>query len=507
MQDPSVVIVGAGPAGLTSALLLARYGVAVTLVERHPNTSVHPKARGLNVRTMEILRSLGLERQVQAAGQTLAKNKYMLFVETLAGREVRRIADDDLMMQGDALGVYTPCTWTQCAQDSLEALLAREAEAAGAKLKFHTELLSFDQDDSGVRCRMRDCDTGDEQNLHADYMLACDGANSRIRQALGIELEGRAAIERFTNIYFRADLKPYANGRWFGICFVENPEVQGLFLPVDNDTRWLFNVQSHAKPASSEKLTVEECQQLVRAAIGDSQLSVEIINALPWAASALVVSRLRERRVFLMGDAGHILPPAGGFGLNMAVQDAHNLAWKLAHVLQKKADPALLETYEQERLPLAKAIARYAEQEMEAPNPWEHGEPSADQHLSSEHAEGAEAGNPWDASLEQQLQAVIGFQYRSSAVSDGPALDGLNLHGQPGTRFPHAWLGVGHSTLDLLPPAYSVVTSTSYAGNLANAPYPVIELPSEVWTNLFSHAGSQALLVRPDGIIAGGFSM
>lgn len=513
MPNPSVLIVGAGPAGLTSALLLARYGVSVTLVERHPGTSVHPKSRGLNVRTMEILRSLGLEDAVKQAGQSLAKNKYMLFVETLAGKEIRRIADDDLMLQGDALSAYTPCTWTQCAQDILETLLAKEAQAAGAALLFGHELVSFDQDTTGVRARIRDCVSGGEQSLQAEYMLACDGANSPMRKRLGIAFEGRAEIERFINVYFRADLKRYVDGRWFGICFVENPTVQGLFLPVDNEMRWLFNIQSGDGIAAGEELTPETYKRLIHAAIGDETLEVEILSALPWAASAVVVPRLRENRVFLLGDAGHIMPPAGGFGLNVAVQEAHNLAWKLAHVLNGKAEASLLDSYEEERLPVARDIVHYSEQEMDSPHPWEHGEeehgehghgaPEGDDENDSHDEGGEERHGPWEASLEEQLQAVIGFQYRSNAVMAGPLLDGLNLHGQPGTRFPHVWLETNRSTLDLLTGDSSIAAASNTVLNGSHAALPVIRFPQEIWTKMMGPEGPQAVLVRPDGIVAG----
>ncbi len=511
MPNPSVLIVWAGPAGLTSALLLAPYGVSVTLVERHPGTSIHPKSRGLNVRTMEILRSLGLEEAVKEAGQALQKNKYMLFVESLAGAEIRRIADDDLMMQGDALAEYTPCTWTQCAQDSLETLLAREARAAGATLLFHHELVSFDQDTTEVRAQIRDCVSCDQQSVMVEYMLACDGANSPVRKQLGIALEGRAEIEHFINVYFRADLKRYVDGRWFGICFVENPTVQGLFLPVDNEMRWLFNIQSGPAIAPGEELTQETCKRLIHAAIGDDQIEVEILSALPWAASALVVPRLRENRVFLLGDAGHIMPPAGGFGLNVAVQDAHNLAWKLSHVLKGKAEASLLDSYEEERLPVARAIVHYSEQEMDSPRPWEHGEQKhgeqeAPQQAASHDQGEEEAHGPWEASLEEQLQAVIGFQYQSRAVMSGPVLDGLQLHGQPGTRFPHAWLETNRSTLDLLPSDSSIATASTVSLNGWNAALPVIRFPHAVWTQMMGTAGPKAVLVRPDGIVAGEFS-
>lgn len=143
MRNVDVVVIGAGPAGLVSALLLAKSGVRTLVIEKRDSTSFHPKARGLNVRTMEILRSLGLESEVKLAGQALAKSKYMLFVESLAGKEERRIPDDDLMMKGEALAQYTPCTWVQCAQNTLERLLAEKAEAAGAELAFNTGLRSF----------------------------------------------------------------------------------------------------------------------------------------------------------------------------------------------------------------------------------------------------------------------------------------------------------------------------------------------------------------------------
>lgn len=514
MEDTQVMIAGGGPAGLMSALLLARAGVRAIVVERHPSTSVHPKARGLNLRTMEILRALGLEQAVSAAGSDLAKNKFMLFVETLAGRETRRIPDDDLMMKGELLRKWTPCTWTQCSQDKLEKVLAEAAREAGAELRFGVQVTGIVQDESGVRCTFRDLGSGLDGEIRAKYLLACDGSGSFVRRALEIPLEGRSAIEHFVNVYFRANLKSLVDGRWFGICFVENPEVRGLFLPVDNDSRWLLNVQFDPETTPESSFDRERCLELVRAAVGDPALEVEILSAIPWQASALVAPRLRAGRVFLVGDAGHIMPPAGAYGLNAAVQDAHNLAWKVAAVLKREADEELLESYEQERLPIAAELAREAERAMEAPNPWDShdGEGAAVEAATEQDWSGpgddqgdeGPGSSPWDQPLDEQVRAVIGFQYRSGAVAEGERVQGLDLRCQPGTRFAHAWLPDGRSTLDLLTQGFNAVIAEGVA---ISSPVPplvsVVRIPEEVWAEIRPGGGGEVILVRPDGVVAG----
>ena len=505
MQTAQVVIVGAGPAGLMSAFLLARFDIKVTLIEHHASTSTHPKARGLNLRTMEILRACGLEGRVLSAGSSLAKNKFMLFVETLAGREFRRIPDDDLMMHGELLRRWTPCTWTQCSQDQFERVLAEAARDAGADLRFASDLVNFTQDETGVHCVVRDLESGRVYEVHADYLLACDGSNSFVRCALNIALKGRSAIENFVNIYFQADLKPLVEGRWFGICFVENLALRGLFLPVDNDSRWLLNIQFDPETTPLSSFTADRCLELVRSAVGDPSLSVDILSAIPWQASALVAAQMCSGRTFLVGDSAHIMPPAGAFGLNTAVQDAHNLAWKLAAVLKGEAGESLLESYELERMPIARDLAREAERQMDEPNPWDGGgdaAPAWEQEARPANDE-AEASSPWDQPLEEQVQAVIGFHYRSDAVAESEPVRGLNLQCQSGTRFPHAWLRDGRSTLDLLTSTFTAVLP---AGAEIPASLPgavqLVELPAAVWSEITASDCPGAVLVRPDGVVA-----
>lgn len=502
-----IVIVGAGPAGLTAALLLARQGVAARVIERRASTSIHPRARGLNVRTMEIYRGLGLEAPIEEAGAALAASRYMLFVETLAGREIRRVPDDDLAPTGDALAVFTPCSWVQCAQDALEPLLLEAARAAGAVVEFGVEALDIAQDERGVTLTTRSVASGERGSLRAQYALAADGAGGRLRATLGIPLVERAVQGHYVNIYFKADLRRLVAGREFALCFVENPDAPGMFLAVNNSDRWLFNADYDPATTPLERFTPDHCRALVRAAVGLPDLAVEIMSILPWDATARYARALGRGRVFLLGDAAHTMPPAGGLGLNTGVADAHNLAWKLALTLRGQATPALLATYEAERLPVAQAVVERAARELEAERP--------DAPPDGE-----------DGGLEGVLAPMLGFTYASTAVcpeSDAPATEGetprLDLSGRPGTRLPHVWLeraGERLSTLDLIGEGFTLLVGAEGEGwgegwgEGQSAPVTVYQIggASDLrdlegrWPATNGVTASGALLVRPDGIVA-----
>ena len=531
--DTPVLIAGGGPVGLTAALLLARHGIPPLLVERHAGASIHPRARGLNVRTMEILRTVGLEDAVRDAGVALAASRYMLFVDTLAGEEIRRVPDADLLPVGDALARVTPCDWARCAQDELEPVLAAAARAYGATLSFGTELVSFSQDADGVSVTLEDRASGGQRTVRARYLVATDGAHSPARSALGVAMAGLGPVSRgqlghFVNVYFRADLSEIVRGREFILCFVERPGADGLLLAVNNSDRWLFNIEYDPERGETpEAFTPARCVERIRAAVGLPDLDVEILSVLPWEGAALIADRFRAGRAFLAGDAAHVMPPAGGFGLNTGVQDAHNLAWKLALVLTGAADPTLLDTYEAERRPVARVVVDRAVRELAAPTPdaaptWD--EPGQDGPEGG--AWGADDGDPL-----AQLSPILGYRYASRAIvaeeaagqtgqADAPP-EGLDLTGRPGTRAPHVWVerdGARISTLDLFDGRF-VLLAGAEGGAWRHAAHQVaarlgialdayrVGVKGDLidrdgdWRAAYGVTPVGAALVRPDGMV------
>ena len=530
----SVLIVGGGPTGLVAAVLLARQGVATVLVERHATTSIHPRARGVNLRTMEIMRALGLEEAVRVAGAPLAGVRYTLFVETLAGRELRRVPNDDYLGDPALLARLSPSAWCACAQDQLEPVLAEAARTAGADLRFGIELRALTQDAAGVDATLARRDGAGVYRIHADYLLAADGADSLVRAALGVATSGAGTLGHYLNIYFRADLSDLVRGREFVTCFVRNQTVSGLLMAVNGSDRWLLNMpytpgEGQWSAVKADQISDERSIEFVRAAVGVPELPVEVLSVLPWEAAARVAQTFAVERVLLAGDAAHTMPPVGGFGMNTGIQDAHNLAWKLAAVLDGSADPALLATYEAERRPVALLVTEGAASGL-----------SAGQRRGPGGAAGSGGSNtPEDknAAMQQQLAKTVGYRYASCAVladENAPPTDGaptLDLTGQPGTRAPHVWLhrpaGDGQqptplSTLDLFTGRFVLLAGSDGAAWCEAARWLAHSTGAALdayritpaghggdlfdgdggWSAAYGVTEAGAVLVRPDGFVA-----
>lgn len=348
MSDTTVLIVGGSLNGLTLALLLARRGVPCVVVERHPDTTLQYKFRGISPRSMETYRMAGVEADIRARDQIDDASAYVA--------RTTNLSDPNVSWQGvpwSDTSDIGPTNAATCDQDLLEPILRAHAERHGADVRFNTELTDWRQTAGGVTARVRDRVTGRETTIEAQYLVAADGAQSGIRETLRIGRHGPGVVQHWMNIIFETDLPTTLEGRTIRSVFVT--DVNGALVP-RGDGRWLMATQY--LPARGERagdFTEDRCRELIRKAAGRDDVIVRVIDARPWEAAAAIADRFREGRVFLVGDSAHVMPPTGGFGGNTGIQDTVNLAWKLDAVLEGAAGPGLLDTYDEERRPVADA--------------------------------------------------------------------------------------------------------------------------------------------------------
>src|ERR1700737_2476989 len=357
MFDIPVLISGGGPVGLTASLLLSRHGVNSLLVERHPGTALTPKARGINARTMEIFRQCGIDAAVREAGLAEGRLGLIVWTETLAGREIERRVPGRATPKNMAV---TPVKNCLCAQDDLEPVIRWFADEAGpGVLRFNTELTSFSQRSGAVTGTLTDRTTGAETPFTARYLIAAEGAQSRVRRALAVKMVGEENVYDSVNILFHADLTQWVEHRPAALYFVEQQDLRGTFLTINGRDRWGFLIHGPKQYGwQPQDFVPKFCAELIRKAVGVADLDVSVLAVSPWEASAIVADRYRVGDVFLAGDAAHEMPPTGGFGLNTGGQDVHNLTWKIAAVLRGKADEALLDSYHAERQPFGQIVTQ-----------------------------------------------------------------------------------------------------------------------------------------------------
>ncbi|MFD0903965.1 FAD-dependent monooxygenase [Actinomadura sediminis] len=496
-----VLISGGGVTGLACAAFLARRGVPCMLVERHPGLLAHPRARGLTPRTMEIFRGLGIEgalRDAAFAGADYAWTPVM--AETLNDDEYGSSDEPSEDVGTDA----SPAPFGHVDQDRVEEILRDRAGELGARIRYGVELASFEQDADGVTARLVDRATGTAEIVRAGYLVAADGFHSPVRGALGVELDGPGTLFHTITAIVDADLTPATRGRAIGTAYLQRPLPFTIMMPHGTDgRRWVFGTGYDPADRSPADFTDAEIAGMVRAAAGLPDVAVTPrpqipgtdLKVLGFPIGAQIARRFRTGRVFLAGDAAHAWPPTGGLGANAGVQDAHNLAWKLAEVHAGRAGDALLDTYEAERratglLTMEQAMARF----------------------------GSRMG-PGDGPEIIDYGAVsMGYRYRSSAIIESGApeppaeppapLRPARLDGRPGARAPHVDLGGGRSTLDLYGDGFVLLAGRDTTG------WTALEEPG-VTVHRFgdgelkgadesSHGiGTRgALLVRPDGFVA-----
>jgi putative polyketide hydroxylase len=464
-----LLIVGGGLVGLTASLLAGQYGIGSVLVEKHATTSPQPKARRFNTRTMEVYRSLGVAGDVEKAGADLASYQSMRAGPTLVGStELPGVPPGDL----SALIAASPVLPCLCAQDRLEPVLRDLAVGRGQDVRFAHELVAFEQDGDGVHAVVAGPDG--HFPVDADYLLAADGARSPVREALGIPRTGRGTLGRAVTVYFRADLGEIVRGREFNLCQIEDEQLPGGFASVDGTEKWLF---------FAGDVDVPDWPDQLRRLIG-ADVAVEILSMQAWEPTMRVADRFRAGRVFLAGDAAHVMPPFAAQGANTGIQDVHNLVWKLAAVRTGRAGAGLLDSYHTERHPTAYFAAEQSSLRT--------GDLRADTGFRGDRTE-----------LAHPFVLMLGHGYACGALipDGGPPLptDRLELIGRPGTRVPHAWVRPDQrSTLDLCGPGFALLADGSgwleAATRLGVAGHRVHPVD---WLD-----PGGALLVRPDAVVA-----
>ncbi|WP_448627168.1 FAD-dependent monooxygenase [Geodermatophilus sp. URMC 64] len=422
-----VTIVGGSLVGLTTSLLLAAQGVPHVVVERHRGTAVHPRAASFHQRTMEIFRSVGLQEAVEeAATREFVQNGAIVSVPSLASPDMTFF----FRHFNEGVEHLSPTSRLFITQIGLEPLLRDRARELGADLRYATELVDVEQDDDGVTSVLRPRDGGPEQVVRSEYLVAADGAHSVVRDRLGIDLVGRGSFAECVTIYFRADLRDLIGDRNLSVVYVNHPELLGFFrFSLAGDSGFLA-VFSTVEPDGTrdthvaEGLDAARCADLVRKALGRTDVPVEVDNVQRWTAAAAHAAQFGAGRMFLAGDAAHVMPPTGGFGGNTGVADAHNLAWKLAMVTRGVAGRGLLDTYDAERRPVCDLIVEQAYTRYVL---------RVDPSLPRDDL----AAPMDDASIE------LGPVHRSEAIvaeepDDGaPLVDPREPGGRPGTRAPH----------------------------------------------------------------------
>ncbi|MEU1310577.1 FAD-dependent monooxygenase [Streptomyces cinnamoneus] len=487
-----VLIVGGGPVGLTARALLARWGVQALLVEKHSELSPFPRSRLINVRSMEIYRQLGLAAKITANAFRPEYGR-IRFRDTLHAHDFATAA----MVGINAPVPESPVIGAVTSQDRLEPTLLA---AADAPMRFGVELIDLTEEAESVLAVLVDHRSGEETRVRARYVLATDGANSTVRQRLGIDITGPGAMGGFTTVVFDADLNRWCAHQPAGVYFTAH----GLFAPLYPEGGWAWFVPTPEDAARAD------WPGLVTRALGPgADVQADVLRVQHWVMNAFVAERFRNGRILLAGDAAHAIPIVGGMGMNAGIADAHNLCWKLAGVLHGWAEPNLLETYETERHPVADRTLRQAVANTHLMIRVH--DQRREQLRTSGGATPPPMELPWSDRYFAQLGLVLGVTYHSDAVlADGstspePPDTGTDYvpTATPGHRMPHLWLSHNRSTLDAFGEWFTLLTpDPTHWERQTTAPWPVrIEaLPGEhaERCGLRPHG---ALLIRPDGHI------
>jgi 2-polyprenyl-6-methoxyphenol hydroxylase-like FAD-dependent oxidoreductase len=510
--ETDVLIVGAGPTGLSLAIELGLRGVRAFVVERHARTGSQPRAKTTNVRSMQHLRRWGIAAQLrEAAPLPYDYPTDVVFATRLFGRTLAVIENAFEGAKRRDPRFPEPAQWVP--QYTVEALLRERAQALPAlELRFNTALEDAQQSGDGVSATIRDVAAGGQQTVRAKYLVGADGARSRVREIIGVRMEGEHAYALNYNLILRIPeflhTVPERRAIMYWLINKEAPAVMG---PMDRDGRWHFGV---TLPAGTTELDDDTIRRRVCAAVG-REVEIEILARDIWAAHRLIADRYRNGNVFLAGDACHLHPPFGGYGMNLGIADGVDLGWKLAAMLEGWGGATLLDSYESERRAvhlrtIAEAVENYRTLSAQL----------LKDSLEDDTEDGAAArravGEAIVATKTREfatLGVVLGSRYQDSPIivrGDGtpPAEHHANYEpsAYPGCLAPHGWLPDGSSLYDHFGRGYTLLVleeaSTAafeQAAAGAGVPLTVLRLDDPQCGALY---GAPLALIRPDQYVA-----
>ena len=486
--DCDVLVVGAGPSGLMTSLLLGRQGVRTIVVEKRSTQSLLPRALGINVRSMEIFRSLGIAEDIRRTSRDVRGLPFVVDMDTLRG-PVRETVPFQASGDPGAADSPSPEHFAFCAQNQLEPILQATVEQSGmCDVWSGMELVDLSQDDAGIAALVRERSLTLERSVRANFLVAGDGAHSTVREALGIRMRGHDHLTRELNILVDADLTQALGAVRAVLYQVRHPWRSGtcLFRNVDGRNRWSVVCEWFDDPSPAR------CTELIRLCAQDPRLAVDVLGVGEWERAAMLADRFQAGRVFLIGDAAHRVTPAGAFGMNTGIQDAHNLAWKLALVLKGRAMGGLLATYQAER------------------RPWTASTVDLSYRLTGQHRRAAA----------KTLGHVLGQAYDVGAlISDGSAPPDVQdpiaeyaPSARPGRRAPHQWVNIDGrrvSTLDFFGKNFVLLSGSEAwcSASRGAAAELGVEIDAHVisesgWKEFYEVGTQGAVLVRPDGHVA-----
>ena len=482
-----VLIVGTGPAGSSTAALLSSYGIDNVLINNYSWLAGTPRAHITNQRTMEVLRDLGKnvenEAYLHATEQDLMGEN--IFCTSLVGEELGRMKSWGKHPNSRAEHLLSsPSFMNDLPQTFMEPLLFKTACSRGTNARMSTQYLSHEEDSEGVTSTCLDKLTNKEIKIRSKYLVGADGGNSKVAENLGLPFEGKMGVGGSMNILFRADLSKYVAHRPSVLYWVLQPgaDIGGIGMGLVRMIRpwnewlivWGYDINQPA-PEVDEKFATKVARDLV----GDPKLNIELLSVSTWTVNNMYAKKMSKGKVFCAGDATHRHPPSNGLGSNTSIQDGFNLAWKLAYVLKGKAGEDLLQTYSDERAPIAKQIVTRANQSIGEFGPIFESlglTNTQDPEKMKENMDKRKEDTQEAEKQREALRKAIAFKkyefdahgvemnqrYKSDAIIDEGENEPIfekdkELHYQPttypGARIPHVWVydkqGQKHSTLDL----------------------------------------------------------